>query len=201
MLMSDFLDSSEFFQNLGSFFLILLNGFKTVCYFIFEYGNIVLFFFFLFLGVNLLINAREKEEHDRIYARNLEYIKKRGRTGTFICILFSIAFLSKGLLVFLDWIFTLLPTPVFFSFEYTRVFYVNAVSWEAVSNFNPSECFFYFIFSLLSLGSIMIVVYGVYLAFFNKRILRTKFKSYKVLFGGLVLMIIYGVPTCTRLMI
>jgi hypothetical protein len=199
--MSDFLDTSEFFQNLGAFGLTLLEGFKMVCYYIFEYGNVVFFIFFLLLGVNLLINARDKEEHDKIYARNLEYIKKRGRTGVFVCIAFSVAFLSKGLIIFLDWCFTLLPTPVFFSFEYLRRFYVDAVSWEVITNFNPLDSFLYILFSLISFMSILIVTFGIYLVFFNKKILRTKFKSYKVLGGGLVLLVIYGIPTSTRLMI
>ena len=198
--MSSLLET-EFFINLGNFLLTLLNGFKTVCFYIFEYGNVVFFFFFLFMGIYLLFNARDKEEHDKIYARNLEYIKKRGRTGVFVCIVFSIAFLSKGLIIFLDWCFTFLPTPVFFSFEYTKKFYIDAVSLEAINNFNPLDSFLYFLFSLISLMSILIVAFGIYLVFFNKKILRTKFKSYKVLGGGLLLIVIYGIPTCTRLMI
>lgn len=192
---------SGFLEGLGELLLTLAEGFNMVCYYIFKNGNIVFFIIFLSMGVNLLINAKEKEDHQKIYARNLEYVKKRGRTGTVVCILLSIAFPSKGLFIFLDWCFGFFPTPVFFWLGGLEEFYIRATSWEAINSFNTLESVLYFLFSLVSLISILTIAFGIYLVFFNRRIPRTKFKSYKILFAGIALIIIYGVPTSIRLMI
>jgi len=192
---------SDLFKDLGEIFSTLAIGFNNFCSYILRNGNVVLFIIFLIMGLSLLYNAKEKEDHQRIYARNLEYIKKKGRAGSIICILIAIGFLSKGLLVFLDWCFASLPTPIFFSIAPFESFYVAATSIEAISSFTLVDSFLYFLFSLFSLMSIVVIAFGVYLVFFNKRILRTKFKSFKVLLGGILLAVIYGIPTSIRLMI
>jgi hypothetical protein len=192
---------SGFLESLGDFLLTLANGFNTVCSFIFQYGNIVFFIIFLLMGINLLFNAKNKEYHEKIYAKNLEYIKKRGRIGTVICILLSIGFLSKGFFVFLEWCFGSLPTPVFFYIGELKRYYHDATSVQVITSFSPLESSLYFLFSLFSLISIITVAFGIYLLFFNKRILRTKFKSHKILLAGVVLAIVYGIPTSVRLMI
>ncbi len=193
--------ATDFMEGLGNFLLKILKSFQEICRFIFTNGNCLFFLFFLIMGVYLLINAKEKEEHERIYARNLEYIKKRGRTGIVVSMLLAVGFLSKGLIVFLDWCFGLFSTPIFFSFDGMEDFYNRATSWEAITLFNPLESFLYFLFSLISFFAILAFTFGIYLIFFNKRILRTKLKSYKVLIGGLALIVIYGVPTSILLMI
>ena len=109
--MTDSIDDSfiDFFQGIFYFIDELIKGFNIFSSFLFQNGNYVLFIIFLTMGIVLLFNAKEVEEHQKLYARNLEYIKKKGRAGTLICILLAIGFLSKGLLVFLDWCFSSLP--------------------------------------------------------------------------------------------
>jgi len=65
---------ADLMEGLGIFLLKLLKGFQEICYYIFTYGNFVFFFVFLLMGVYLLINAREKEEYERIYARNCKTV-------------------------------------------------------------------------------------------------------------------------------
>ncbi|MFW9882386.1 MAG: hypothetical protein ACFFG0_55700, partial [Candidatus Thorarchaeota archaeon] len=131
----------------------------------------------------------------------LEYIKKKGRTGTVICVLLGIGFLSKGLLVFIEWCFGSLPAPIFFSLEPFRDFYVEATSIEVILTFSPLDSFIYFLICLISLVSLLSIAFGIYLAFFNKKILRTKFRSYRILFMGIINAIVFGIPTSIRLMI
>ncbi len=110
-----FLYESSFPNILGpliEFFSDLLEGFNVFCYYFFQYGNVVFFLIFLIMGINLLVNAKDKEYHEKIYARNLEFIKRRGRIGTVICLILSIAFLSKGFPVFLLWCFESFSVPL-----------------------------------------------------------------------------------------
>lgn len=201
-MLDDLLDNFlRIWEDLGNFCEALIKGFNNFTSYLLQNGNCVLFLVFLIMGIILLFNAKEIEEHQKLYARNLEYIKKKGRAGTTICILIAIGFLSRGLLVFLDLCFSSLPIPIFFSYEPFRKFYVAATSVEAISDFSLYISFFYFISTIFSLLSLVCIAIGIYLAIFNKRILRTKFRSHRMILLGIGLAFIFGIPTSIRLMV
>ena len=58
-----------------------LKTFNKICYNVFQFGNVIMFLIFLFMALNLFLSARETEYKEKINARNLEYLKKRGRIG------------------------------------------------------------------------------------------------------------------------
>ena len=172
-------------ENLQEFLINFLKGFNGFCYNIFRFGNVILFFIFLIMGINLLVNAKRIENQEKIYARNIEYIKKKGRIGTVIYILLSVGFISKILPVFLLWCFEPLFIPLFFCFPNLKEYYETATPLSAVNSFELGYSSMYYLFSLFSLISIIVIVYGLYLTFFNKKILRTKVKSHKLLAAGI----------------
>lgn len=90
-------------------FLEWLNSFFD---FLFRSGNYILFLIFVIMGVVLLINAREKEYDEKIHGKT-EYVKRRGRIGTALCIVIAFGFLSGELTNFLYFIFSLIPEPQF----------------------------------------------------------------------------------------
>lgn len=45
----------------------VLQNFNKTCYSIFIFGNFIMFLFFLFLGVNLLISAKDKEYMEKLH--------------------------------------------------------------------------------------------------------------------------------------
>ena len=188
-------------ENLQDILINFLKGFNSLCYNIFRFGNVILFCIFLFMGISLLVNAKQIENHEKLYARNIEYIKKKGRVGTIIYILLSVGFISKILPVFLLWCFEPLFIPLFFCFPDFKDYYKAATSLNAVNSFELGYSSIYYLFSLLSLVSIIVIVYGLHLTFFNNKILRTKVKSHKILAAGIVLSIVYGIPTSLRLII
>lgn len=179
----------------------ILRGFNVFCYYFFQYGNVVFFFIFLIMGITLLANAKDKEYHEKIYARNLEFIKRRGRIGTAICLILSIAFLSKGFPVFLLWCFESFSHPLICLFPGVKEYYDSGTTLNAVYSFDLGYTSIYFLFSLISMISIITVAFGIYLALFNKRVLRSKFKPYKILVAGIIQGIMFGFPTCLRLIV
>ncbi|MFX1499929.1 MAG: hypothetical protein ACFFDH_03075 [Promethearchaeota archaeon] len=148
-----------------------------------------------------MVNAKEKEYHEKIYARNLEFIKRRGRIGTAICFLLSIAFLSKGFPAFLLWCLQSVPYPLICLFPGVKPYYDNGTTLNAVMSFDLGYTSIYFLFSLVSLISIFAVALGLYLTLFNKRVLRSKFKPQKILAAGIIQGILFGFPTCLRLIV
>ena len=48
-------------------------AFNFFCYNLFQFGNLILFLFYLGLGVFLLVNAKNIELKHRIYGKNLEF--------------------------------------------------------------------------------------------------------------------------------
>lgn len=91
--MTRFGEDFESFNPLTRLFAIienLLRNFNEICYSIFRFGNFIMFLMFLFLGVNLLVSAKDKEYMEKLHARNMEYLKKKGRVGTIILLFLSI---------------------------------------------------------------------------------------------------------------
>jgi len=70
--------------NTFNYFIEILKTFNKICYDIFQFGNVIMFLIFLFMSLNLLLSAREREYKEKINARNLIFLKKRGRIGTVI---------------------------------------------------------------------------------------------------------------------
>ena len=64
------------------------------------------------MGAILFLNAREIEYDEKIH-RKVELVKRRGRIGTALLILFSFGFLSKDLFAFLFSTFNFIPEPKF----------------------------------------------------------------------------------------
>ena len=62
---------SDLFKDLGEIFSNLAKGFNNFCSYILRNGNIVLFIIFLVMGLSLLYNAKEKEEHDSLDQNHL----------------------------------------------------------------------------------------------------------------------------------
>lgn len=91
-----------------------LRIFNKLCYDIFQFGNIMMFLLFLFMGLNLLVFSKDREYYERLHARNLEFLKKRGRLGTIICILIGIAFLAKEFVKLILLCLSPLPAPLIF---------------------------------------------------------------------------------------
>ena len=104
----------DFLEPLWDGLAKLLKVFNNICSIIFRFGNVVLFIEYLIMRINLLVNVKDKEYHEKIFARNFDQAKRKGRIGTGICIILSIAFLSKGLLVFLLWCFKSFTLPLIF---------------------------------------------------------------------------------------
>ena len=84
--------------NTFNYFIEILESFNKICYDIFQFGNVIMFLIFLFMSLNLLLSAREREYKEKINARNLMYLKKRGRIGTVICSFLGIGYLVKVIL-------------------------------------------------------------------------------------------------------
>ena len=51
----------------------LFSAFNFFCYNLFQYGNLILFLFYLGLGGFLLVGAKNIELKHRIYGKNLEF--------------------------------------------------------------------------------------------------------------------------------
>ena len=80
--------------NTLNYFIEIVKTFNKICYDIFQFGHIIMFLVFLFMSLNLLLSAREREYKEKINARNLMFLKKRGRIGTVICFFLGIGYLS-----------------------------------------------------------------------------------------------------------
>ena len=191
----------DFLEPLGEALANFLKGFNIICSNIFRFGNVILFIVFLIMGINLLVNAKDKEYQEKIFARNLELAKRKGRIGTGVCIVLSVAFLSKGLLVFLLWCFKSFSLPLVFLIPYLTDFYYQGDTLDALNAFELVNSSIFLLMSMISLISLIAIAFGIYLILFNKRILRSKLKPYKVLGAGLLLAIIFGFPLSLRLMI
>ncbi len=182
----------QVFNSAMKTFVTILEIFDEICVNVFRFGNWILFLIFLAMGLNLLITAKEKENRDKIRGRNLEYVQKRGRAGSVVFIFLGIGFLFKGLAIFLIMCFqSSLPPPIFRWLNIAHL-YGNIISLEDLQNYDIFEASLFLFISLLSFVSLILISFGIYLILFNKRVLRTKYKSYSFFILGVIMGIVCG---------
>ncbi len=190
---SDSSDPFSVFQSVNDAIVGILVPFNEICINIFRFGNWILFLIFIFLGVNLLMSAHEKETEERIHGKNLEYIQKRGRIGSFILILIAIGFLFKGLTILTIISFSSFSAPPVFRWLKCQYLYNNISTLEDLKKYDVFEVSLFLFISLVSFISIILISFGIYLLLFNKRILRTHYKACSFIVIGVILACIFGI--------
>ena len=186
-------DSSEIFEPLIPF----LQGFNNFFYVLFKNANYLFFSLFLILSLLLLINAREIEYDEKVHGKE-ELVKKRGRAGMAIYFILAFAFLSEDVLNSLFQLFEIFPEPAIL-LGYMEDF--DSVSLNDVHSLDIwSQSFFFFINSL-SLISLLLIIIGIYLMFFNKFILQSKLKFMAFIGVGFFFWILVGFRTSLSLMV
>ena len=188
-------DFSSILDPISQFF----DGFNYFFYIFFQFGNYILFFIFLIMGIILFMSAREREYSERIMGK-IEMIKKRGRTGTVVCLLVSIGFLSKGFTILLYHFFTFIPEP-----EFVVKFLGNEFdSIKSIEDIHSIDLYgksFFFFISFLSFLSLILLSIGIYLIFFNKFIIRSKLKFLTFIGFGLFFGFLVGFRTSLKLLV
>jgi len=182
----------------------LLSGLNYFYYQILSNGNIILFLFYLCLGIYLITSAKKAEEKSRIYGRNLDFIKKRGRIAALILTLISILFLLNGI----PWILWLLfnsapPPPIFewipdlsFKNAYNSIYFLSDLLV-----YEEGVIAFLLICGILLFISIISLSFGIFLGIYNSRLLRTKQKPISYISFGLLLGIIFGFHTWIKMIL
>ena len=145
----------------------------------------------------LFFNSREIEYDEKLHGKE-EMVKKRGRIGMTIYFILAFASLSKQLIVALYKMFTFIPEPAIL------VQYMNNITSISLSNvltldIGPRTLFFFI--SFLSFASILLILIGIYLVFFNKFIIRSELKFIIFLVAGGVFWIFAGFEVSLSLMI
>jgi len=205
--MTFYLNSNPFDDIVGSIlegFTGFFRGFNFVCYNIFQYGNLILFLFYLALGGYLLVRAKNVEDKHKIYGKNLEFIKKRGRISAGILMSVAILFLFKAIPFLLLWFsqsFTLPLFVIWFGGPEVQDALNSIITINDLLSYDVITITIVFFTALMSLISVILISFGIYLAVFNKTILRTKYKPISLIFFGIVLSIVFGFTTYVRLMI
>ena len=187
------IDWSDFFEPI----LQLLDGFNYFVYTILKNGNYLLFVTFLIMSGVLILNAREKEYDEKVHGKE-EMVKSRGRIGMAIYFLLGFAFLSRELIGYLYKLFELLPEPAILV-QYMHE--ITSISLNNVHTLDIGGRTLFFLISFLSLVSILLVLVGIYLLFFNKFIIQSKLKFMVFLAAGFLFWILFGFKTSLRLMI
>ena len=185
-------DPSQVYNSTTGTLIQVLEIFGEVCVNVFLFGNWILFLIFLAMGLNLLITAKEKENQERIRGRNLEYVKKRGRAGAVVFILFGVGFLFKGIPIFLLICFHSSSPPPIYHWLGCVYLYYKVSTLEDLQSLDLFESSLFLFIGLLSFISIILISFGIYLIVFNKRILRTKYKSYSFFVLGVIMGIVCG---------
>ena len=74
-LFENILDDETFnpIGNTFKYFIEILESFNKICYDVFQFGNVIMFLIFMFMSLNLLLSAREREYKEKINARNLMF--------------------------------------------------------------------------------------------------------------------------------
>lgn len=182
----------------------LFRGFNLVCYNIFQYGNLILFLFYLALGGYLLIRAKNVEDKHKIYGRNFEFIKKRGRISAAILVFVAVLFLFKVIPYLLLWFgqsFTLPPFVIWFGGFKVEDALNSIVSLNDLLSYDDITISFIFFTGLMSFISVILISLGFFLVVYNKSILRTKYKPISLIFLGIILSIVFGFTTYIKLII
>ena len=186
-------DLSQFLEPLNQFF----NGFNYFFYVLFKNGNYLFFFLFFLMGAILFLNAREIEYDEKIHGKE-DLVKRRGRIGTVLLILLSFGFLSKDLFGFLFSTFNFIPEPKFLVKFMPEI---GLYSLENIHTLDLGQRTFFFFIGSISLISILLIIIGIYLLFFNKFILRSKLKTFAFLGVGIFFWFLVGFNMSLRLMI
>jgi hypothetical protein len=186
-------DLSQFLEPLNQFF----NGFNYFFYVLFKNGNYLFFFLFFLMGAILFLNAREIEYDEKIHGKE-DLVKRRGRIGTALLILFSFGFLSKDLFTFLFSSFNFIPEPKFIVKFWGEL---DLYSLENIHTLDLGHRTFFFFISAISLSSLLLIIIGAYLMLFNKYILRSKLKTFVFLGAGFIFWLLVGFNMSLRLMI
>ncbi len=179
-------------------------GFNFVCYNIFQYGNLILFLFYFVLGGYLLVRAKNVEDKHKIYGRNLDFVRKRGRISAIILMLVAILFLFKVIPYLLLWFgqsFTLPPFMIWLGgFEVENA--LNSINTlNDLLPYDDITISFIFFIGLMSFISVILISLGFFLVVYNKNILRTKYKPISLIFLGIILSIVFGFTTYIRLLL
>jgi len=183
---------------------VFFRGFNFVCYNIFQYGNLILFLFYLALGGYLLVRAKNVEHKHKIYGKNLEFIKKRGRISAAILMSVAILFLFKALPLLFLWFsqsFTLPLFVIWFGGPEVQDALNSIITINDLLSYDVITITIVFFIALMSLILVILISFGIYLAVYNKNILRTKYKPISLILSGIVLSIVFGFTTYLRLMI
>lgn len=182
----------------------LFRGFNFVCYNIFQYGNLIFFLFYLVLGGYLLVRAKNVEDKQKIYGRNLEFIKKRGRISAAILMTVAVLFLFKALPYLLLWLgqsFTLPPFVIWFGGAEVEDALNSIITINDLLSYDDITISFIFFIGLMSFISVILISFGFFLVVYNKNILRTKYKPINLIFLGIILSIVFGFTTYIKLII
>ena len=185
-------------------FTDFLSGLNYFCYQILSNGNNILFLFYLCLGIYLITSAKKAEEKSRIYGRNLDFIKKRGRIAALFLTTISILFLLNGLPWMLWLIFNSAPPSPIFEWipdlSYKNAY--NSINFLSdVLVYEEGVIAFLLICGILSFGSVISLSFGIFLGMYNSTLLRTKQKPISYITLGLLLGIVFGFHTWIKLVL
>lgn len=179
-------------------------AFNFVCYNIFQYGSLILFLFYLGLGGYLIVSAKNVEDKHKIYGKNLEFVKKRGRISAAILISVAILFLFKALPLLILWFSqSLTPPPFVIWFGGLEVedALTSIITIKDLLSYDDITISFIFFIGLMSFISVILISLGFVLVIYNKSILRTKYKPINLIFIGIIMTIVFGFTTYIRLII
>ena len=179
-------------------------AFNFFCYNLFQYGSLILFLFYLVLGGYLLVRAKNIELKHRIYGKNLEFIKKRGRISAAILITVAILFLFKAIPFLILWFSQSLTPPLFviwFGGLEVEDALSSIITIKDLLSYDDITISFIFFTGLMSFISVILISLGFVLVIYNKSVLRTKYKPINLIFLGIIMTIVFGFTTYVRLMI
>lgn len=182
----------------------VFRGFNFVCYNIFQYTNLILFLFYFVLGGYLLVSSKNVEDKQKIYGRNLDFIRKRGRISAAILVFVAILFLFKVipfLLLWFDQSFTLPPFVIWFGGFEVEDALNSIITINDLLPYDDITISFIFFTALMSFISVILISLGFFLVVYNKNILRTKYKPISLIFLGIILSIVFGFTTYIKLII
>ena len=102
-------------DRLQNVFIYPLRVFNKTCYEVFQFGHIIMFLLFLLLCLNFLIVSKHREYEDKLHATNFQFLKKRGRVGSIVCLAIGFGFLIKILPQIILLCFKPFPPPILFN--------------------------------------------------------------------------------------
>ena len=179
-------------NNTFNYFIEILKTFNKICYDIFQFGNIIMFLVFLFMSLNLLLSAREREYKEKINARNLMFLKKRGRIGTVICFFLGIGYLVKVIPMIVLLCLKPFPAPLIFNWLDINDYYNSDTTLKDIYSYSTYETGMLFCICISSFCSTIMLTVALYLIFFNQRILYSQLKAAKLFVTGIALGFVFG---------